>query len=177
MQNSEYLTFTKKERRGIIILVSLILMAAILPKFLSNKDEHLQLSNESPVQIGHVLKEEVVSDGNKNASIQEKKSSVQLNNVSYGTMAKKSEREIKYRNVARDYSTKRLPLKPIDINRADTLAFQQLPGIGSKLANRIVLYRKKLGGFTSVEQVGQVYGLKDSVYKRIKPSLIVVDNR
>jgi len=58
-----------------------------------------------------------------------------------------------------------------DINLADTAAFISLPGIGSKLANRIVHFRDKLGGFYSVEQVGETYGLADSVFRKIRPRL------
>jgi len=56
----------------------------------------------------------------------------------------------------------------IDINTADTSAFISLPGIGSKLAARIVTFREKLGGFYSVEQIGETYGLADSTFQKIK---------
>jgi competence protein ComEA len=59
----------------------------------------------------------------------------------------------------------------IDINQADTTAFISLPGIGSKLASRIVNFRNKLGGFYSVEQVGETFGLPDSTFQLIKPRL------
>lgn len=59
----------------------------------------------------------------------------------------------------------------IDINSADTSAFISLPGIGSKLASRIVLFRDKLGGFYSVEQIGETYGLPDSTFQKIKHHL------
>jgi competence ComEA-like helix-hairpin-helix protein len=62
-------------------------------------------------------------------------------------------------------------LKAIDINNADTTMFISLPGIGSKLAERIVSFRKKLGGFFSVDQIGEVYGLRDSVFQKIKGNL------
>lgn len=65
---------------------------------------------------------------------------------------------------------KKIPL--IDINRADTSAFISLPGIGSRLAARIVLFREKLGGFHSVEQVSETFGLPDSVFKKIRPYLV-----
>lgn len=58
-----------------------------------------------------------------------------------------------------------------DINKADTSAFIKLPGIGSKLASRIVNFREKLGGFYSVEQIRETYGIQDSVYQKIKPYL------
>lgn len=60
-----------------------------------------------------------------------------------------------------------------DINTADTTAFIALPGIGSKLAARIVSFRDKLGGFYSVEQVGETFGLPDSTFQKIKQYLQV----
>lgn len=57
---------------------------------------------------------------------------------------------------------------PIDINTADTSAFIALPGIGSKLAARIISFREKLGGFYSVDQVGETFGLPDSTFQKIK---------
>jgi competence ComEA-like helix-hairpin-helix protein len=59
----------------------------------------------------------------------------------------------------------------VDINTADTSAFIALPGIGNKLALRIVNFRDKLGGFYSIDQIGETYGLPDSVFRKIKPFL------
>ncbi len=59
----------------------------------------------------------------------------------------------------------------IDINSSDTTAFIALPGIGSKLAVRIINYRDKLGGFYSVNQIGETYGLPDSTFQKIKQYL------
>ena len=63
--------------------------------------------------------------------------------------------------------------KTIDINLSDTAAFVSLPGIGSRLAARIVNFRDKLGGFYKVEQVGETYGVPDSTFQKIKPFLFV----
>lgn len=59
----------------------------------------------------------------------------------------------------------------IDVNSADTTAFQSLYGIGSKLAARIVNFRTKLGGFYSIDQVGETYGVPDSTFQKIKQYL------
>lgn len=61
----------------------------------------------------------------------------------------------------------------IDINLADTSQWIALPGIGSKLAFRIVNFRDKLGGFYSIEQVGETYALPDSTFQKIKSRLRV----
>lgn len=59
----------------------------------------------------------------------------------------------------------------IDINLADTSAFISLPGIGNKLAARILNFREKLGGFHSIDQVGETYGLPDSTFQKIRKYL------
>jgi competence protein ComEA len=64
----------------------------------------------------------------------------------------------------------------VNINEADTSAFIALPGIGSKLAARIINFRDKLGGFYSVDQVGETYGLPDSTFQKIKASLQLNDS-
>jgi competence ComEA-like helix-hairpin-helix protein len=64
----------------------------------------------------------------------------------------------------------------IEMNNADTSALIALPGIGSKLAARIVNFRDKLGGFYSVDQVGETYGLPDSTFQKIKTRLYCDEN-
>jgi competence protein ComEA len=61
----------------------------------------------------------------------------------------------------------------VNINTGDTAAFIALPGIGSKLANRIINYRNKLGGFYTTEQVAETFGLPDSTFQKIKDRLII----
>ena len=59
----------------------------------------------------------------------------------------------------------------IEINSADTTKWKMLNGIGSKLAARIVNFRNKLGGFYSIDQVGETYGVPDSTFQKIKSKL------
>jgi competence protein ComEA len=59
----------------------------------------------------------------------------------------------------------------VDINAADTTGLIALPGIGSKLAMRIITFRDKLGGFYSITQVGETFGLPDSTFQKIKQYL------
>jgi competence ComEA-like helix-hairpin-helix protein len=60
----------------------------------------------------------------------------------------------------------------LDINQADTNDWKKLPGIGPKISSRIVNFRNKLGGFYSVEQVAETFGLPDSSFRQIKHFLI-----
>lgn len=59
----------------------------------------------------------------------------------------------------------------VDINTADTTALIALPGIGSKLSVRIINFRDKLGGFYSINQVGETFALPDSTFQKIKQYL------
>jgi len=65
----------------------------------------------------------------------------------------------------------RKEVKAVDINTGDSTAFEALPGIGATLAMRIIRFREKLGGFYSVEQVKETFGLADSTFSRIRPYL------
>jgi competence protein ComEA len=90
---------------------------------------------------------------------------------------------IEITSVSRNYTSSSYESKPfvkeerklsvVDVNAGDTSAFIALPGIGSKLSARIIAFRDKLGGFHSVEQVGETYGLPDSTFQKIKGRLQV----
>jgi len=64
-------------------------------------------------------------------------------------------------------------LQAVNINLDDTAAFIALPGIGPVFASRIIKYRDRLGGFYSVEQIGETYGLPDSTFQKLKPYFTV----
>lgn len=59
----------------------------------------------------------------------------------------------------------------IDINTASPEEWQSLPGINGFLAERIVKYRERAGGFATAEQVKKTYGISDSVFTLIGPYL------
>jgi competence ComEA-like helix-hairpin-helix protein len=61
----------------------------------------------------------------------------------------------------------------IEINSADTLDLQQIPGIGPSFARRIVKYRNMLGGFCKIEQLLEVYGMDSARYAGIYDHLLI----
>ena len=61
----------------------------------------------------------------------------------------------------------------IEVNEATVEDFQQLKGIGEGYAKRIVSYRSKLGGFVTITQVQEVYGLPKETYEVIEKQLTV----
>lgn len=55
----------------------------------------------------------------------------------------------------------------LDLNTCDTLDLQLIRGIGPTFAKRISKYRTKLGGYVSVNQLKEVYGMDDKRYRSI----------
>jgi DNA uptake protein ComE-like DNA-binding protein len=92
---------------------------------------------------------------------------------------KESEEKVKF------FASKRMPhnevyktpkekkIIHIDINLADTLAFEQLLGIGKYFAKRICKFRNLLGGFYSKKQILEVYQMDSVRYDKIEEYLLV----
>lgn len=57
----------------------------------------------------------------------------------------------------------------VELNSADTSLLKKVPGIGSSFARRIVKYRNLLGGFHTVAQLGEVYGIDEERYRALAP--------
>ena len=60
-----------------------------------------------------------------------------------------------------------------DLNTADTFDLQEIRGIGTVYARRIVNYRNKLGGFVDVGQLREVWGIDSLLLEKISPSVYV----
>jgi len=66
--------------------------------------------------------------------------------------------------------------EPVDIENADSVTLMRLRGIGPVLASRIVKYREKLGGFYTIKQLKEVWGITDSLYESIIPDIVLTDS-
>ena len=56
----------------------------------------------------------------------------------------------------------------IDINKADSAAFDSLPGLGGWFASRMVSYRESLGGYSFPEQLMDIYHFDREKYEGLK---------
>lgn len=239
---NEYFSFTKKERRGIIYVVSIIIILIILPHFFhyftkneivdsnqfekeiaqlkidssskNNSKNYRQYYNDyTPAYKNEVIKKEVFYFDPNTASedewlrlgIRKRTAETIRKYISkggrfykpedikkiYGFSETDAERLIPYvsiKNIKKDfpeteskfssnksYQSKYI-IQTVDINMADTSDYIALPGIGSKLSKRIIAFRQKLGGFYSIEQVGETYFLPDSIFQKIKKYLVIKDS-
>ena len=64
----------------------------------------------------------------------------------------------------------------ININTASSEVLQFLPGIGEKLAERIIQHRNTNGPFHSTRDLLQVHGIGETIYNKISPYIIAGGN-
>jgi competence protein ComEA len=64
----------------------------------------------------------------------------------------------------------------IEINSCDSFQLGTMNGIGKSLAARIIKYRNRLGGFSSLEQLKEVYGFRQATFNRLLPGLRIDTN-
>ncbi|MEM6344058.1 MAG: helix-hairpin-helix domain-containing protein [Bacteroidota bacterium] len=62
----------------------------------------------------------------------------------------------------------------VDLNQADSTQLEALPGIGPKLASRILKYRQILEYYYHVDQLRAVYGLSEENFQRMRPYLTAI---
>jgi competence ComEA-like helix-hairpin-helix protein len=75
------------------------------------------------------------------------------------------------------YAFKKAKIPVLEINEADTVDFERLYGIGKVLASRIIRYRNALGGFVSISQVSEVYGLEGHLVDSIGKYFVVSETK
>ncbi|HPY67732.1 MAG TPA: helix-hairpin-helix domain-containing protein [Bacteroidales bacterium] len=55
----------------------------------------------------------------------------------------------------------------LELNTCDSVSLESLPGLGPVLSARIIKYRNLLGGYASVDQLKEVYGLSEDTYNLV----------
>ena len=62
---------------------------------------------------------------------------------------------------------------PLNLNTATVAQLEALPGIGKSVAERILEYRDKSGGFKKVEDLMNVRGIGEKSFLKLKPLVTV----
>ena len=211
--------FTRREKRGSWILLFLLLVLILFPKFFKNNSEPIQVvltEEEIKVKEEFERKQTNKRTNKKFRYSEDKKSNSRplptepfdpdtMTITSWqnlGLSERQSEVLVSYRNrlggfynINQLYDAyvldsirvdewkpflvfnKKKPVeKKLEINSATREEFMELKGIGEKLSERIITYREKLGGFVSVEQIAEVYGVSAETFEKIRPKLRVDAN-
>ena len=154
--------FSRGERTGIYVLYCLVGLMFSVNFCISHRPESDAIVAQEvafrrdTLFIHDTVKEYIYSKENRT-----KKADYHTSDTN--TKGKESRKSIRYDTVR------------VELNSADTTELKRLHGIGSVLSARIVKYRKKLGHFTSVEQLKNVYGLSEETYQQIEPHIWIND--
>ncbi|MBA5873068.1 MAG: hypothetical protein GDA66_00760 [Nitrospira sp. CR1.2] len=68
-------------------------------------------------------------------------------------------------------------VRQIDLNQATVADLEALPGIGPKLAQRVIAHRDARGPFHSVDDLRQVRGIGRKKFDRLRPHVLVTNTR
>lgn len=149
MRWKHYFYFTRGEKQAIIILFLLIIIVG-------GTYIYIEAGTQS-------TKQEIPSNKEFEQFISELKD-------------KEEKEAVQYKKEYNEKPNQRYPYQPklkagekIELNSADTSNLKLIPKIGSGYANRIVKYRNLLGGYISLEQLKEVWGLDDYLYADIIP--------
>ena len=181
MNWKDFLYFSRKESIAILFILVIILLTLNLNILLSKR-------NSSPFTIAE-NDSLIASFERLNQTMKDKKSESQQINYNERDNTKNSdnlsdksnqtalyqkesnEREFKYPR-----QEKLKDSEYIFLNETDTAQWKKVPGIGSAYASRIVKYNKLLGGFTSIHQLREVYGVDDELFDNISLYVLEEDN-
>ena len=62
---------------------------------------------------------------------------------------------------------------PVNLNTATADQLATIPGVGAKMAERIIDYRQKNGGFKKIEDLMNVSGVGETSFLKMKPLITV----
>ncbi|MCZ2392704.1 MAG: helix-hairpin-helix domain-containing protein [Chitinophagales bacterium] len=158
--------FTREQRKGLVMIIFFVLLLILIKGPITNysrKTKEAQLVKQNQ-QIWSQLKSQM--DSSKALSYQRQMQGKEDSNIK--SMSEGNKDIVAFEKHREQRKNTRLI---IDINKATIDDFIQIRGIGKVFSDRIIKYRTKLGGFYSLEQINEVYGINDSIFLMIKPQL------
>ena len=177
MAFKDWIFFSRAQKRGIIVLLLLIMFTPVFSSLVTSwrlrkpPDNKLFIAEiERMEQHLAEMKEPVAGAKESVAEMKEPTASGNRPAVPTATGNRPAASGDIERNIRHQESPRQLA---ININLADSTDFTLIPGIGPVFSSRIVRYRNLLGGFFEKDQLLEVYGLDSTRYQQIRPHLLV----
>ena len=171
----DYFYFSKGERRGLILLLVIIVIAGTL-LFLNNQPKPVVPSEKKnePAAIKTVAENPTPNIERQEETVKNAIPAVSTRQPATSRRTVESVPERVSRLTSRPQPTYTRAEKfeegtVVELNTADTTTLKKVPGIGSAFASRIVNYRRILGGFHSVTQLSEVYGIDEERFIALQP--------
>lgn len=165
----DLLYFSKGERRALTLLLCLITTSWIILLLTDDRSESEPAPNkqiEAPTLVKkseNIAVKAATSEKSKTPASGGKKNFLRRELEIHPKGTKKASDRTTFRK------TEKYPVGTVvELNSADTTILKKVPGIGSTFARRIIKYRELLGGFYSVTQLGEVYGIDEERYNAMK---------
>ena len=166
----DFFYFSKGERTALILLLCLITIAGVL-LILTNSPAHepsgtTVLVSQQPIPEASTPESDSPPATNPSTSVPVSSSQPrqQQSESTSGRIQRLTSSQPAYPRVE-----KFEPGVIVELNSADTTILKKIPGIGSAFANRIVRYRDLLGGYYTVQQLAEVYGIDEERYAAFEP--------
>jgi competence ComEA-like helix-hairpin-helix protein len=164
MVDNKLAVFSRYERNGIIFLVILILFSILFKNYIVHllvKEKQLSVNDKQKI----ALLQQQINEA--------KNSYITYNNSSYKETSYKRINPENYTNSISYQKKKDYYDFTIEVNSATQQDFEKLYGIGKVYAERIITFRDKLGGFYSINQLKDVFGIEDSTFQKFKKNLTI----
>jgi len=167
----DFLYFPKGDKIAIILLLILICITGGIIFYMNN---FTGLESEYIYK-----KEEARKDFANFENNMEPVEQIQENEPDKPTLFNKQESNliekkiVKQSGKGKDKAAKLTEGQTIDINSASKTTLTRIPGIGDVFAERILEYRKSLGGFVSLDQLREIKGISINKYSKIQPYLVL----
>ena len=162
MQLKDLCYFSKGERNALLVLLCLIALTWVAIIYTAEEDSPTPSPAAPPIAAVDSLK-----TAETNRMPIEAPASQQPTVAPRSAKPQQTWPRLPRQNSYKQASNKFPAGTVIELNQADTLTLKKIPGIGSTFARRIVGYRELLGGFYTVEQLAEVYGIDEERYNAL----------